>query len=1080
MASDLEIRIGAELTEIKGALAGLKKDLAGIDTAARNSGGGAFGGLTEGIQSATTAVQGLVAAFAAIQVGGKFIQLADQAQNLAARIRLATNSAAEFDAALQGVAAIANETRQPLADVGNLYARLAQNLDDPPKRLLALTQTISKAVTLSGSSAESAQAAIIQLGQGLAAGQLRGEELNSVLEQTPRLARALEEGLGLARGGLRAFAAEGKITAEAVKRALENQTEVIDREFAQLPTTIGQSFTLLNNAALQYVGVLDQANGISASFATSVKALADNFNILAGAITAVISIPLAVAIGRAAAAISAAVAGMLALTKGAGAAAAAMTLLTRTVGFLGGPIGAVLSLLGLAAAAYTAFGSKSEDANNKTSKSTMQSTADIIAALDKQIAKLEERNKAARQGAVIEPSLADVAIKNLADQERRYKDAVERIKTAQNDAQREQFSILAQNEARVFAAMRQRVQRLDAANNENQAIEQDKKRTEFMKEFATNAEKAAAEIAKWKKDLGAAFTPDIERRIRERFATQGQNVTKAGQEAQEKLLKDSTARQLDILGDFYDKGLINAEQYFESRTQIEVKAIDAAIAIEQQRARGNASDRTKALAEIQILEAQKTDVLRKAENDRAKAIRELAIESAQNQQRIDQASNQGKLSALERLNEQQRISIAEYYRQRDAIELNALDQAITIERQRGQGSAKESRAALAQIAAYEEQKKQIVERSAAEQRASEKRLQDELTNLRIQQLQNEGKIEQAERLRLELQFRDLTKRLEAEGNEAGVRLIQGLINTGAARAQFEEIRAQFDRVVQQLQSRQQTINAQRDTGAISGDTAAEQTVTARQQAIEQLAILNEKLQELAARSSDPTITQGALTAANALRQLGIDGAIGVEKAVITLRASLAQMRQAFAEATVNAGVDALTGFFTDIANGTKSAGDALKDFVRSFAQSMLQIAARALATFLVLKMLDAVYPGLGQAVAGTMSVGAKVNHAGGMAGTGPMRQVNPLIFAGAPRYHSGGMVGLKPGEVPAILQTGEEVLSRRDPRNQANGGGAGGGVRIINTIDPEMAGEFFNSPQGERVFVNLISRNAATLRNVLT
>jgi hypothetical protein len=101
-----------------------------------------------------------------------------------------------------------------------------------------------------------------------------------------------------------------------------------------------------------------------------------------------------------------------------------------------------------------------------------------------------------------------------------------------------------------------------------------------------------------------------------------------------------------------------------------------------------------------------------------------------------------------------------------------------------------------------------------------------------------------------------------------------------------------------------------------------------------------------------------------------------------------------------------------------------------------------------------------------------------MAGTGPARAVNPLLFAGAPRYHSGGMVGLRPDERPAILQTGEEVLSRADPRNQANGGG-GANVRIINTVDPALAAEYFDTPAGEKTFINLISRNAATMRNVL-
>jgi len=98
---------------------------------------------------------------------------------------------------------------------------------------------------------------------------------------------------------------------------------------------------------------------------------------------------------------------------------------------------------------------------------------------------------------------------------------------------------------------------------------------------------------------------------------------------------------------------------------------------------------------------------------------------------------------------------------------------------------------------------------------------------------------------------------------------------------------------------------------------------------------------------------------------------------------------------------------------------------------------------------------------------------------GPRRSVNPLIFAGAPRFHAGGMVGLKPGEVPAILQTGEEVLARNDPRNAANGGGGGGGTRIINVLDPGLVQDYMTSSSGEKTFVNLIERNAGSIRQIL-
>jgi hypothetical protein len=81
------------------------------------------------------------------------------------------------------------------------------------------------------------------------------------------------------------------------------------------------------------------------------------------------------------------------------------------------------------------------------------------------------------------------------------------------------------------------------------------------------------------------------------------------------------------------------------------------------------------------------------------------------------------------------------------------------------------------------------------------------------------------------------------------------------------------------------------------------------------------------------------------------------------------------------------------------------------------------------------------------------------------------------------MVGLKPGEVPAILQTGEEVLSRNDPRNARNGATApaadASGVRIVNVLDPGMVSEALGSSSGERAIMNVITRNARGISQIL-
>ena len=127
---------------------------------------------------------------------------------------------------------------------------------------------------------------------------------------------------------------------------------------------------------------------------------------------------------------------------------------------------------------------------------------------------------------------------------------------------------------------------------------------------------------------------------------------------------------------------------------------------------------------------------------------------------------------------------------------------------------------------------------------------------------------------------------------------------------------------------------------------------------------------------------------------------------------------------------------------------------------------------------ELVFPGAGKMAAASMSANGK--HTGGMVGPGTHRKVDPLLFAGAPRYHSGGMVGLKPDERPAILQTGEEVLARNDPRNAANGGAAGGaGTRIINVIDPAMVSDYMASSAGEKTILNVLQRNPGAVRQVL-
>ncbi len=242
----------------------------------------------DGLLGQLRAVQGVAAA--AIGGGllgglaGDISATADQYANLAARIRLVTGEGQAFNEAFDGVFEVAKRTNSSVEETGTLFARLAEAgkaLGVSQREALGLTETINQAIQLSGGSAEASKAAITQLIQGLQSGVLRGEEFNSVIEQSPRLAQALADGLGVARGELRELAGQGRLTSEAVIQSLAGQSSAVQREFDQLPLTVGRALQNLSTEWTRYVGQVDQANGASAAAAKTIEALASNLKTVA-------------------------------------------------------------------------------------------------------------------------------------------------------------------------------------------------------------------------------------------------------------------------------------------------------------------------------------------------------------------------------------------------------------------------------------------------------------------------------------------------------------------------------------------------------------------------------------------------------------------------------------------------------------------------------------------------------------------------------------------------------------------------------------------------------------------------------
>lgn len=216
----------------------------------------------------------LVAAAGAAAVG--FVRAADAVTTLQNSLKLATGSSTAAAAAYESLFDIAQRSRTSFTELGSTYAALARagnEMGVSQQRLLKVTEAVGNAVAISGGSAESARAALVQLGQGLASGTLRGEELNSIMEQTPRLARAIADGLNVPLGKLRELGAAGELTAERVLNALEASAGTLANEVQSSTVTVGQAFTQLQNAALKSVGDIDSATGASAGLASEIQSL---------------------------------------------------------------------------------------------------------------------------------------------------------------------------------------------------------------------------------------------------------------------------------------------------------------------------------------------------------------------------------------------------------------------------------------------------------------------------------------------------------------------------------------------------------------------------------------------------------------------------------------------------------------------------------------------------------------------------------------------------------------------------------------------------------------------------------------
>lgn len=210
---------------------------------------GLFAGLATKLGPAGMALGtvGVAAGTAYLAFDKLAVPLAKAADHMALLEARLKNSLGSTFAAKQSMDALFESTQKTGLGFGaasDAFARLARNneaIGATRSELLQMSDTLQKLGAVSGASGSEISAGMLQLGQALASGRLQGDELRSIMENFPALAKAIAESLGVTIGQVRAMGSAGELTGDKVMKAILGASEKANRDFADLPDTVERS-----------------------------------------------------------------------------------------------------------------------------------------------------------------------------------------------------------------------------------------------------------------------------------------------------------------------------------------------------------------------------------------------------------------------------------------------------------------------------------------------------------------------------------------------------------------------------------------------------------------------------------------------------------------------------------------------------------------------------------------------------------------------------------------------------------------------------------------------------------------------
>ena len=268
-------------TQVNSELNQVRSGLNSADSAAQNA-NRSFAAMARETLGLGNALKGLAAGLSVLaiyQSTKEIIMLADKITLLDSRIKIATASQADYLSSSKELVAISLRTGTSFEANATIFSRINKAMEQmggTTRNTTALTETLAQSLRISGASAGEAASVIRQMSQALASGVLRGDEFNSLMENSPRLSQALADGMHVSIGALRAMAEAGELTSKRVIEAIQSQSAVINDEFAKVPLTVGAAMENISTAFGQYVLEANKGAGATEGLAQHINDLAKN------------------------------------------------------------------------------------------------------------------------------------------------------------------------------------------------------------------------------------------------------------------------------------------------------------------------------------------------------------------------------------------------------------------------------------------------------------------------------------------------------------------------------------------------------------------------------------------------------------------------------------------------------------------------------------------------------------------------------------------------------------------------------------------------------------------------------------